>query len=111
MDEPPTDVDHLIAGDDETGGMPEEVLFETESRKTRADVADYLRTVADRLDDGEALTFRAGEETVTVDPPGAVDFEVKVEREGVADAPGELSAEFELEWDENGGETGDLAIE
>jgi hypothetical protein len=26
---------------------------------------------------------------------------VKAEREGAADSPGELSIEFELEWDEN----------
>jgi len=41
-------------------------------------------------------------------------FEVKVEREGPADGPGELSVEFELEWDEDdrsGGSDGELTIE
>jgi hypothetical protein len=41
-----------------------------------------------------------------------VEFEVKVEREGPTDGTGELSIEFELEWDENAsGESGSLSIE
>jgi len=42
-----------------------------------------------------------------MDPPETVEFEVKAEREGPADGPGELS--LELEWDENGGD-GSLSI-
>jgi hypothetical protein len=40
-----------------------------------------------------------------------VEFEVKVEREGPADGDGELSIEFELEWDEHAADTGELSIE
>jgi hypothetical protein len=36
-----------------------------------------------------------------MDPPARPTFGVKAEREGPADGPGELSIEFELEWDEN----------
>ncbi len=36
-----------------------------------------------------------------MDPPARPTFEVKAEREGPVDGPGELSIEFELEWDEN----------
>ncbi|WP_225334764.1 amphi-Trp domain-containing protein [Halomicrobium urmianum] len=88
--------------------MAEEVLFETESTRSRADVAAYLRTVADRLEDGDALSLNAGNQSVTLDPPETVEFEVKAEREN-----GERSVEFELEWDEDGGEAtgGDLTIE
>jgi len=50
-----------------------------------------------------------------MDPPERPTFEVKAEREGPADGPGELSIEFELEWDENSesaeGGTGNLEIE
>lgn len=78
--------------------MPEEVLFESESVQSRAEVAGYLRAVADNLDAGEPVTLRAGGETVTLDPPASVTFEAKAEREGSTDGTGELSLEFELEW-------------
>mgnify|MGYP000639853596 CR=1 FL=1 len=84
--------------------MPEEVLFESESGQTREDIAAYLRTVADALERGDPITLRAGGESVTMEPPARPTFEVKAEREGPAAGPGELSIEFELEWDEDGGE-------
>jgi amphi-Trp domain-containing protein len=83
--------------------MPEEVLFESESHQTRADVATSLRTVADNLESGGSITLRAGSESVTLDPPARPTFEVEAEREGPADGPGELSVEFELECDEDAG--------
>ncbi|APX95523.1 MULTISPECIES: amphi-Trp domain-containing protein [Natronorubrum] len=94
--------------------MPEEVLFESESRQRREDIASYLRTVADSLENGDELTLSAGDQSVTMDPPAQPTFEVKAEREGPTDGPGELSIEFELEWDENGngdGGDGELTIE
>lgn len=93
--------------------MPEEVLFEDERRQTRGEVATYLRSVADRLDAGDAITFAVGDQSVTLEPPERPTFEVKVERETSrgADA-GELSIELELEWREgDASETGDLSIE
>ena len=82
--------------------MSEEVLFESESRRSREEIATYLRTVADSLDAGDAITLKKGSESVTMDPPAQPTFEVKAEREGPADGLGELSIEFELEWDEGG---------
>lgn len=87
--------------------MPEEVLFKSESGRTRAEIAAYLRTVADSLEAGDSITLAAGDQSVTMDPPSRPTFEVKAEREGPADGHGELSVEFELEWDENGGDGGD----
>ena len=81
--------------------MPEKVLFKSEQVSSRGDVASYLRTVADKLDAGDPLTLERGEESVSLDPPESVEFEVKAEHEGPADA-GELSVEFELEWDVDG---------
>lgn len=86
--------------------MPEEVLFETERQQDRSEIASYLRTVADNLDSGDSIDLSAGDQSVSVDPPARPTFEVKVEREGPTDRPGELSIEFELEWDENGGDSG-----
>ena len=94
--------------------MPEEVLFETETNRSRADIASYLRTFADKLDAGGPITLTAGEQSVTMEPPERPTFEVKAEREGPTDALGELSVEFEIEWDEGGdGADGDgeLSIE
>lgn len=93
--------------------MPEEILFESESDQSRESIAAYLRTIAEKLDEGEAITLKSGDESVTVDPPARPTFEVKAEREGPTDGPGELSLEFELEWDENddGQESGGGALE
>jgi len=81
--------------------MPEEVLFNVESTQSRDEIASYLRNVAEKLEQGESITLKAGAESVTMDPPARPTFEVKAEREGPTDGPGELSIEFELEWDEN----------
>jgi len=92
--------------------MPEEVLFKSESRQSRADVASYLRQVADKLDGGGDVTLKAGSESVTMNPPSQPTFEVKAEREGPEGGPYELSIEFELEWDEDqSGNGGGLEIE
>lgn len=94
----------------------EDVLFETERRQRRAEIADYLETVADRLRTGDEFTLRSSDESVTLDVPDRPEFEVKVEREGPADGPWERSLELELEWaegEEGGGSGGDgeLSIE
>jgi amphi-Trp domain-containing protein len=95
--------------------MPEEVLFEHETSESREEIASFLRTVAENLDSGEAIALKAGSESMTMNPPARPTFEVKAEREGPADGLGELSIEFELEWDENAGEgeggSGELTIE
>lgn len=91
--------------------MPEEVLFETESVQNRSEIATYLRKVADSLDAGGGITLRAGDQSITMDPPPSLTFEVKAEREGPSGKPGELSVEFELEWDEDSAGDGPLEIE
>ncbi|WP_318571045.1 amphi-Trp domain-containing protein [Salinigranum marinum] len=91
--------------------MPEETLFKSENVQSRGEIAAYLRTVADNLEAGESITLTAGDQTVTMDPPSSPTFEVKAEREGPAGKPGELSIEFELEWDEDGSDGGPLEIE
>jgi amphi-Trp domain-containing protein len=94
--------------------MPEIVLFESESEQNRADIAAYLRQIADNLDAGGDVTLQSGGESVTVDPPERPTFEVKVEREGPEGGPYERSLELELEWDENSdgdGKGGSLSIE
>jgi len=81
--------------------MPEDVLFESERRQSRTEIADTLRAVADKLDAGDPITLSAGDDSVTLEPPANPEFEIKAEREYAAGASqGELSIEFEIEWDE-----------
>jgi amphi-Trp domain-containing protein len=81
--------------------MPEETLFKSEQDQSREQIATYLRTVAGKLDSGAEITLSSGGDSVTLQPPAQPTFEVKAEREGPTDGPGELSIEFELEWDED----------
>lgn len=81
--------------------MPEEVLFKSEERLDRKAVAAHLRSVADKLDAGEALTLTSNGDELTLDVPASATFEVKAEREtSKRGGPAELSVEFELEWTE-----------
>ena len=95
--------------------MPEEVVFKSESEQSREEIASYLRTVADNLDSGDAISLKAGSESVTLNPPTRPTFKIKAEHEGPAGNMTERSIEFELEWDKNddeeGGEGGQLEIE
>ena len=93
---------------DVSGRMPEEVIFETERHRSRSDVAALLRDVADKLDTDGELTLSAGDDSLTLEVPAEVTFEVKAERE-TGGAEDELSVEFELEWDE-GDQTSDGAL-
>jgi amphi-Trp domain-containing protein len=92
--------------------MGETVLFESEQHNSRPEIAAALRDVAEKLDAGDPVTFAAGDESVTVDPPESPEFEIKVERE-TGSGPDEISFELEVEWDENGGSGagGDVRIE
>ncbi|NUB92527.1 amphi-Trp domain-containing protein [Haloterrigena sp. SYSU A121-1] len=96
--------------------MPEDVLFEFERRMDRAEIADYLRTVADSLERGDPISLEAGGESVTMTPPSRPTFEIKAERETSSSAPegpGELGLEFELEWEEgeDRSDDGELTID
>lgn len=87
--------------------MVEEVLFESERRETRAEVASHLQQLAANLERGDAITLTADTQSVTLDPPAELTVEFKAEREGPEDEPGELSIEVELEWDEQAEGTAD----
>jgi len=93
----------------------EEVVFESEQRMSRGEIAEYLRAVAESLDRGASITLSAGTQDVTVDPPAEPTFEVKAEHEGPEGAMTERSIEFELEWDEreerSDAASGELRIE
>jgi len=105
----------LITVDRLVGGMPEEILFKSESTQSRESIASYLRSVADKLDAGESVTLTTGSESTTLDIPAQPTFEVKAEREtSSGGGNAEQSLELEIEWAENGGDGeagGSLSIE
>ncbi|WP_129114769.1 amphi-Trp domain-containing protein [Halegenticoccus tardaugens] len=88
--------------------MPEETLFSVEQSMDRGEIADYLRAVADAVEENGELTLDAGEQHLDVAIPSRPTFEVKAEREtSSGGGPAELSVEFEIEWDEGDEEGGD----
>lgn len=78
--------------------MPDDTLFEFEQDMSRADVATYLRTVAEKLDGDGQLDFSAADQSTTVQVPDHVEFEIELERESSDRGSSEVSLEFELEW-------------
>ncbi|WP_049996741.1 HVO_2922 family protein [Halococcus sediminicola] len=76
--------------------MADETLFESERRRSRADIAAVLRSLATALESDGPVTLEDGARSIAIDPPNSPTFEIEVEREG-----DELSLELELEWDES----------
>ena len=78
--------------------MSDDTLFEFEQDMSRADVATYLRTIADKLDDSGQLDFSAADQSSTVEVPEHVEFEIELERESNERGSSEASLELEVEW-------------
>lgn len=72
--------------------MPEEVLFKSEQPSDIAQIAGFLRSIADKLESQGYFTLEQDGETVEIRPTGAVSLELKFERE----TPKE-KYEFEIE--------------
>ncbi len=79
--------------------MGAETLFESESERSRHEIAAFLRELAAEFDTDGPVTFRDGEYALSVTPPERAAFEVEVERED-DDGGSELEIELEIEWDE-----------
>lgn len=90
--------------------MSEDTLFEFEQTMSRADVAAYLRDVADKLDGDGTLEFTAGGQSTAVSVPERIQFEVEVQRDLDDQGSAEVEVEFELEWYEDESATGSLEI-
>lgn len=86
----------------------ETVLFESEERKGLAEVAEFIRQLADRLDQNEVV-LRRGSEEITLNLPRNVVLELKVEEE---DKKGrtQRSLEVEIEWYEGEADEGELTL-
>lgn len=86
----------------------EVVLFKSEERHSRQEVAGFLRELADKVDGGEVV-LRKGTEELTLKLPGNLVLEVKAEEE---DKTGRTkrSLEVEIEWYEGQEDEGALTL-
>lgn len=79
--------------------MAEETVFETEEKLETQEISERLRRIAERLEEG-VLELESGSQSVSLNPPGRAEFEVKVERDS---SDGETSLELEIEWKDGEG--------
>ena len=73
----------------------ETVLFKSEEKKTSSDIANTLRQIADKIDDGKMI-LKQGSEEITLEFPKNMVLELKIEEEQ-GKRP-KKSFEIELEW-------------
>ena len=84
------------------------VLFKSEEKKSATEIAQTLRLIADKVDSG-TMTLKQGDSDVTLEFPGQMKLELKVEEEQGRKHL-KKSFEIELEWipgqaDDAGGTT------
>ncbi len=75
-------------------------LFKSEEKKSRADAAQFLRQVADKLESGQVI-LRLGEEELVLQIPASLILEVQVEDEDKKSKGIQHSLELELKWFDN----------
>lgn len=79
--------------------MPEKVLMKSEEKRTRSEVANFLRDVASKISQG-SLTFRQGPEEMVFEIPDTLELELKVEEK--TGKTSKIQFEIELEWLKDG---------
>ena len=85
----------------------ETVLFKSEEKKTKSEIADVLRLLADKVAQG-CMTLNNQEMTVDLDLPETVTLKIKVEEETKQKT--KRSLEIELEWIVGANEQGSMVI-
>ena len=73
----------------------ETVLFKSEEKKAASDIANTLRQIADKIDDG-TMILKQGSEEITLEFPKNMVLEMKIEEEQGKTL--KKSFEIELEW-------------
>jgi len=72
------------------------VLFETEERRSRTEIASFLRLLADKIEAG-SVTLKSGGNEVSLSLPQNLILETKVEEEQKKNKL-KRSLEVEIEW-------------
>ena len=73
----------------------EVVLFKSEEKKTSSDIANTLRQIADKIDEG-TMILKQGSEEIKLEFPKNMVLELKIEEEEGKRL--KKSFEIELEW-------------
>ena len=84
-------------------------LFKSEEPKSRAEAAEFLRQIAEKLDSGEIILRRGDEELTLIIPQNLV-LEIQVEDEDKKTKGIQHSLEIEIKWFDNGGQDGPLEL-
>ncbi|MFO8032741.1 MAG: amphi-Trp domain-containing protein [Desulfohalobiaceae bacterium] len=87
----------------------EKVLFKSEEKKDRMEVANFLRELAQKVEQGRVL-LRQGSEETAVDIPAQLSLETKLEEESKGTGT-KMSLEVELEWPLDAGQRSGSGIE
>ena len=73
--------------------------LETEEQKSRAEIATYLRDLADQLETEDDVTLDLGGQQVMMNPADPVTFKLEGESDWTeGDTEAKQSIEFELVW-------------
>jgi len=85
----------------------ETVLFKSEEKKTKSEIADVLRLLADKVTQGR-MSLNNQEVIVDLKFPESMTLEIKVEEETKQKT--KRSLEIELEWTVGANEQGSMVI-
>ncbi len=78
-------------------GEDETTVYESETRTGRAEVAAFLRQLADGIEQGRVV-LGSGDDRLVIEPPAELGLEVEVELEADGDDEVESSIEIEITW-------------
>lgn len=84
-------------------------LFKSEERKSRAEVSEFLRQLADKIVEGQVM-LRQAQGEVALQLPGSLTLEVQVEDEDKGARGVQHSLEVELKWFDNDQQEGPLQL-
>jgi amphi-Trp domain-containing protein len=72
-------------------------LFKSEERRSRVEVAEFLRQLGDKIGEGQVV-LRAGQEEISLALPYNLVLEIQVEDEDKKSRGIQHSLEIELKW-------------
>lgn len=84
-------------------------LFKSEERKSREEVVEFLRQIADKLASGKVV-LRQGNEELALEIPASLILEVQVEDEDKGSKGLQHSLEIEIKWFDGEGDRGPLQL-
>jgi amphi-Trp domain-containing protein len=84
-------------------------LFKSEEPKKRAEVAEFLHQIAERIAKGEVV-LRQGTEELLLQIPENLILEVQVEDEDKKTKGIQHSLEIEIKWFDHNGQSGSLEL-